>query len=391
MIYLDNNATTPLHPEVREAMLPFLDNQFGNPSAGYRLGKQARRAVETAREQVAELIGARPEEMIFTSCGTESINAALHSALDTFPDRKRILTTAVEHSATMKPCQYWKRKGYEVTHAPVDEKGLLDLDAFEEGLQGGQTAVASVIWANNETGVISPVSDAARLAEEAGVLFHTDAIQAVGKIPVFVPDAPYHLLSLSGHKLHAPKGVGALYISREVRFCPLLFGGGQEHDRRSGTENVAGIVGLGKAAELARMELMEDQVDHLKALRNRLENGLREVVPDIEINGHSERRLPNTSNLYFPDVDGEALLVMLDEKGVCCSPGSACSTGAGHPSQVLQAMGHSKERAKRSIRISLSRFNTEAEIDEAVGVIQKAVERFRSVRPATAGPVRRSS
>ncbi len=387
MIYLDNNATTPLHPAVLAEMEPFLTSSFGNPSAGYKLGKEARKAVDQARQRVAELLGARPEEVIFTSCGTESINTAIHSGLELFPSQKRILTTTVEHSATEKTCQYWESQGYTVTRLEVDSQGGLDVDAYAKALGEGGIALVSIIWANNETGVIFQVPDLARMAAEAGILFHTDAVQAVGKIPIHLQETPIHMLSLSGHKLHAPKGIGALVVNREIRFRPFIFGGGQENERRSGTENVTGIVGLGKAAELARQDF-EERTRNVRFLRDRFEAALLEALPGTEINGHPEHRLANTSNLHFPGVDGEALLVMLDERGIACSPGSACSSGAGHPSLVLQAMGFAKERAKRSIRVSLSRFTTEAEIDQAVAAFTECVKRFQSVRPSSAGPVR---
>lgn len=375
VIYLDNNATTQIHPEVREAMEPFLFEAYGNPSAAYTFGKKARRAIDDAREQVAALIDAEPSEIVFTSCATESINTAFRSALRSYPDRKRIVTTTVEHSASLQVCQDLETQQIGVSQIPVNQSGIVDLDAFQSQLETG-IALANVIWANNETGVISPVSAAAEAANEAGVLFHTDAVQATGKLSVSVKKTPVHLLSMSGHKFHAPKGIGALFISRHVRFHPLLFGGGQENERRSGTENVAGIVGLGKAAEIAANL---DHVPQLQALRDSFEAKLREALPDIEINGSSdpELRLPNTSNVHFPNVDAEAMLILLDQFGVCASPGSACSSGSIHPSPVLTAMGFSKQRAKSSVRFSFSRFNAADEIESGIQAIIKAVERFR--------------
>ena len=388
MIYLDNNATTQIHPEVLEAMLPFLGEAYGNPSAAYTLGKASRRAIEKAREQVAALIDAEPSEIVFTSCATESINTAFRSALRCFPDRRFVVTTTVEHSATEKVCQDLETQGIAVSRSPVDEGGLLDREAFRNSLHVGDTALASVIWANNETGVISPIKEAATAANEAGILFHTDAVQAVGKIPVSVKQTLVHLLSISGHKLHAPKGIGALFVNRNVRFHPLLFGGGQENERRSGTENVAGIVGLGKAAELA---VKVDHTQQLLAMRDAFETKLRDRLPDIEINGDPEFRLPNTSNLHFPDVDAEALLVLLDKASICASPGSACSTGSLHPSAVLTAMGYSERRAKCSVRFSFSRMNSLNEVDPAVEAIVAAVERVKVVMPVAGGPVVRRS
>lgn len=381
MIYLDNNATTQIDPEVLEAMLPFLTEAYGNPSSAYTFGKRSRRAVDTAREQVAALIGAEPGEIVFTGCGTESINTALHSALRCYPERRRILTTTVEHSATNKTCADLEKQGVETSKGPVDSEGRLRLDEFRPD---ANTALVSVILANNETGVLSPIAEAAAAADEAGVLFHTDAVQAVGKIPVSVKSAPIHLLSISGHKLHAPKGVGVLFVSRHVRFHPFLFGGGQENERRSGTENVASIVGLGKAAEIAGRE---DRTRQLLALRDRFEAQLRAKLSDIEVNGDADHRLPNTSNLHFPGIEAQALLVLLDNAGVCASPGSACSTGSTHGSAVLTAMGFSERRAKGSLRFSVSRFTTPAEIDEACESVVRAVERVRSVMPAVGGAV----
>ena len=391
MIYLDNNATTRILPEVREAMLPWLDEDgYGNPSAGYRFGKRARRAIDEARAQVAALIDAEPEEIVFTSCGTESNNTALLSALRCYPDRKVIVTSTTEHSAIEEPCQFFDSTGYDVRRNPVDSAGQLDLDAFRESLAPGETAIASLIWANNETGMLFPIREAAALAAGAGALFHTDAVQAIGKHPISVRDAGISLLSMSGHKLHAPKGVGALYVNRNIRFEPMFFGGGQENERRSGTENVAGIVGFGKAAELARQALEENLSEELRALRDRFESAVLSTVEGTEINGDptdSDARLTNTSNLYFPGVDGEGLLILLDEAGICCSPGSACSTGAVTPSRVLKAMGHSSERARSSVRFSLSRFTTEAEIDQAVTAVSQAVGKLRVVMPRGGGRV----
>lgn len=390
MIYLDNNATTRIHPRVREAMLPWLsESGYGNPSAGYRFGKAARRAVDEARARVAALIGAAPEEIVFTSGGTESNNTALMSALRTWPERRRIVTSATEHSAIENPCAYFESTGCEVRRLPVDPRGRLDPEALREALAPGETAILSLIWANNETGMLFPVAEAAALAREAGVLFHTDAVQAVGKHPVSVRDPGIALLSLSGHKLHAPKGVGALYVSRHVRFAPLLLGGGQEGDRRSGTENVASIVALGEAAELMREALADGLAARLEGLRDRFEAGVRAAVEGVEVNGDPApgARLTNTSNLYFPGVDGEGLLILLDEAGVCCSPGSACGSGSVKPSRVIRAMGHSAERARSSVRFSFSLFDTEAEVDAAVAAVAKAAGKLRVVMPRAGGRV----
>ena len=360
-------------------MRPFLTENYGNPSAGYRFGKESRKAVETAREQVANLIGAEPSEIIFTSCGTESTNTAIGSALRSYPNKLRIVTSTVEHSATVETCRDLEAQGVEIGRAGVDQNGFLDLEAFREALKQPPAALASVIWANNETGVLTPVSEAAEIAAESGVMFHADAVQAVGKIEVDVRTLPIAMLSISGHKIHAPKGVGALFVNRNVRFHPLLFGGGQENERRSGTENLASIVGLGKAAEIAKAATPD--------LRDRFEKTVCERIPGVEVNGNRENRLPNTSNLHFPDVDAEAMLILLDERGICCSPGSACSTGSKHGSAVLTAMGFSETRSKSSLRFSFSQFNTEMEIDEAVEKIVESVTRIREVMPKSAGPV----
>lgn len=381
MIYLDNNATTRVDPAVRDAMLPWLDEHYGNPSAGYRFGKETRKALAEAREKVAALIGAHPEEIVFTSGGTESNNAAIRSALSYTPERS-LLTTTVEHSAVFEIAESLGDESTGLSPAlnPVGSSGIPCLVEWEKSLASERYGVASMIWANNETGVISPVGEAAEIAAEKNIYFHTDAVQAVGKIPVNVADYPIHALSLSGHKLHGPKGVGALYLNRRSRFHPQILGGGQEDNRRSGTENVPGIIGLGVAAELAAGRLTDSE--NIAALRDRFEQGVIEAVDGVEVNGADAERLPNTSNLYFSGVDGEGLLILLDEAGVCCSPGSACSTGSVKPSRIIRAMGHSSSRARSSVRFSLSRHTTEKEIDEAVGILEKAVGKLRIVLPS---------
>jgi cysteine desulfurase len=379
MIYLDNNATTRIAPEALAAMRPWLDEAYGNPSAGYRFGREARRAVEHARGQVAALIGAQPEEIVFTSGGTESNNAAIRSALALRPDRRAILTSTVEHSAVEEVVKHHESTGYEARYNPVDSLGHLDLVAWKENLSKGGVALASLMWANNETGVVSPIGEAAAIAAEHDVYFHTDAVQAAGKIPLRVDDLPIHTLSLSAHKLHGPKGIGALWIHRRARFLPSTFGGGQEQERRSGTENVPAIVGFGVAAESALRAL--DARAEIAALRDRFEHGVIGAVAGAEINGDPDQRLPNTSNLYFPGIDGEGLLILLDEAGVCCSPGSACSTGQVKPSRIVRAMGHPAARARSSVRFSLSRLTTAAEIDAAIGAVVKAVGKLRVVLP----------
>jgi cysteine desulfurase len=381
MIYLDNNATTCVDPAVRDAMLPWLDDHYGNPSAGYRFGKESRKAIESAREKVAALIGAHPEEIVFTSGGTESNNAAIRSALSYTPE-KSLLTTAAEHSAVFEIAESLDE---DLTVSdpglnPVRSSGIPCLVEWKEALASEKYGVASMIWANNETGVISPVAEAAELAAEHKVYFHTDAVQAVGKIPVDVGNIPIHALSLSAHKMHGPKGIGALYLNRHSRFHPSVAGGGQENNRRSGTENVPGIVGLGIAAELAASRL--EEAAKISSLRDRFETRVIDSVEGIEANGAEAERLPNTSNLYFSGVDGEGLLILLDEAGVCCSPGSACSTGSVQPSRIIRAMGHSSSRARSSVRFSLSRHTAEEEIDEAIAIIEKAVSKLRVVLPS---------
>lgn len=385
MIYLDNNATTRVAPEVREAMLPWLGENYGNPSGGYRFGKAARKALDHARGQVAALIGAEPSEIVFTSGGTESSHTALRSALALRPDRKSLLLSPVEHSAVYESATFFGQTGYDARLNPVDSAGQLDLERWRENLADDTVAVASLIWANNETGVLSPMAEAAALAAEKDVYFHTDAVQAVGKIPVQVAGLPLHALSISAHKFHGPKGVGALYLNRHARFQAEILGGGQEDERRSGTENVPGIVGMGVAAELA-MGAMEDSAA-VARLRDAFEAQVLAAVPGGECNGADSPRLPNTSNLYFPGVDGEGLLILLDEAGVCCSPGSACSTGAVQPSRIITAMGFSSSRARSSVRFSLSRFTDEAEISAAVEAVRSAVGKLRIVSPGGGGRV----
>ena len=389
MIYLDNNATTSVVPEVLESMLPWLGEHYGNPSGGYRFGRQARAAIGRAKEQVASLIGAHPEEIIFTSCGTESNNTALRSSLAMRPQRKAILTSTVEHSAVDEVAKFLGESGYEARFVEVDFEGHLDVDAWKESLADDQVAIASLIWANNETGVLSRIKEAAELTSERDVYFHTDAVQAVGKIPLSVKDLPIHALSMSAHKFHGPKGVGALYQNRHARFQAFLLGGGQEEKRRSGTENVAGIVGMGVAAELAAARI--DHANSVSKLRDRFESEVLQAVEGSEVNGDRDRRLPNTTNLYFPDVDGEGLLILLDEAGICCSPGSACSTGSVKPSRILKAMGQSSSRARGSVRFSLSHLTTEDEVVKAVSAIETAVGKLRVVLPSGGSRVVRGS
>ena len=377
MIYFDNNATTQIDPEVLQLMLPYLQDQYGNPSSAYSFGKRAAKAVQTAREQIAALVRCEPSEIIFTSCGTESDNSAIQSALLLDPDRKHLVTSKVEHSAIIKHAEALARRGYEVTWLDVDPDGLIDLDDLERVIRE-DTAIVSLMWANNETGTVFPIEEAAEICRSKGTLFHTDAVQAVGKIDIDLGRVPINFLSLSGHKLHAPKGIAALYVNRKTRFIPYLIGGGQENKKRGGTENTASIVALGKAAELA-LSAMQEENTRVKGLRDRFEQGLFETVSSVQLNGHRVHRLPNTSNLAIEGVDSEGMLMLLDQRGICCSAGSACTAGSLEPSHVLKAMGYSNDRARGSLRFSFSRFNTETEVTEALQIVASAIERLRSM------------
>jgi cysteine desulfurase len=380
LIYLDNNATTRVDPAVVEEMMPYLTDFYGNPSSGYRFGAQVGKAIELARERVAALLGCDPEEIVFTSCGTESTNAAINSALLMDRDRQHIVTTRVEHSATLKDCETLAKRGHEVTWLGVDPSGQLDLGELERALRS-DTAIVSVMWANNETGVLFSIAEISDIVRKKGVLFHTDAVQAIGKIPIQLRDAKVNFLSLSGHKLHCPKGVGVLYVNKRTRFQPFVIGGGQEAGKRAGTQNVASIVGLGKACELAA-QYMEHETTEVRALRDHLENGLLNRIKAIGINGDREQRLPNTTNIYFDGIDSEGALMLLDQHGICCSSGSACTTGSVHASHVLKAMGLSDERARASLRFSLSRFTTRHEIDQALEILPKVIDKLRRVAAA---------
>jgi len=384
IIYLDNNATTAVAPEVREAMMPFLTDLYGNPSSIHTFGGQVARYVEEAREQVAELIGAHPTEIIFTSCGTESNNTAIRSALAVNPERRHLITTRVEHPAVHNLCKALAREGraeagYRLTELEVDSQGMLAIADLGNALDD-DTAVVSCMWANNETGVLFPIEDIGALCRAHGILFHTDAVQAVGKVPMNVADLPVDMLSLSGHKLHAPKGIGALYVRRGTRFSPYLIGGHQERNRRGGTEPVPLIVALGKATELARKRLDEEQT-RVRALRDRLEKGLLKKCPGARLNGHPEQRLPNTTNISCEYVEGEAILLMLDQHGICASSGSACTTGSLEPSHVLRAMGVPFTAAHGSVRFGLSVYNTEEEIDKVLEVLPPIIRRLREISP----------
>ncbi|WP_374283103.1 cysteine desulfurase NifS [Desulfovibrio sp.] len=378
-IYFDNNATTAIAPEVREAILPYLGEFYGNPSSMHTFGGQVADAVETARETMANLLGASPDEIIFTSCGSESDNAAIWSAIQTQPEKRHLITTRVEHPAILSVMQHWERQGYRVTYLGVDNKGRLDLDEYAAALTP-DTALASIMFANNEVGNIYPIQRMAEMAKEKGVLFHTDAVQAVGKTPIDLAHLPADMLSLSGHKLHAPKGIGVLYVRKGVRFRPFLRGGHQEKGRRAGTENVPYIVGLGAAAKLAADHMQEERVN-VAMLRDRLEKGLLERISDCMVNGDVENRLPNTTNIAFKNVEGEAILLMLDRLGVCASSGSACTSGSLEPSHVLRAMGVPFTYAHGSIRLSLSRYSTQEEVDFVIENFPDVIKTLRMISP----------
>ncbi len=382
IIYLDNNSSTRIDPAVLEEMMPFLTENYGNPSGSHRFGAAVKQATNLAHERVAALLGCEPNEVVFTSGGTESDNTALHSALQMSPERRHLVTTSVEHNAVLNYCQELGRCGCEVTIVPVDEQGHLDLDELERAIRP-DTAVVSVMWANNETGVIYPLEKISAICRAKGVFFHTDAVQAVGKMPIDLRKLPVHFLSLSGHKLHAAKGVGALYVNRNSRFQPLIVGGPQEGGRRAGTDNVPSIVGLGKAAELAGATLEEENT-RVRALRDRFESTLLTELEEVMVNGDPAGRLPNTSNLAFTGVDAQAILLKLDQAGVCCSLGSSCTTGAVAPSHVLRAMHLSDERARSSLRFSFGRYNTEEELDQVLEIIPRTVRKLGQLSGAVA-------
>lgn len=378
VIYLDNNATTAVAPEVFEAMRPFLTELYGNPSSIHHFGGQVMAYIDHAREQLAALLGAQPGEVIFTSCGTESDNAAISSALGLGTGRRKVVISKVEHPAVLAFGKELERRGYQVVQIPVDSKGRLDMECAADMIDE-DTAIVSIMWANNETGNIYPVAEVAEIAHRHGALFHTDAVQAVGKVPMNLAELPIDMLSLSGHKLHAPKGVGALYVKRGIRFRPFITGGHQERNRRAGTENVASVVGLGKAAELAKANI-EFENSHVRALRDKLEKELLKL-PATRLNGDPEHRLPNTSNISFEYIEGESILMLLDRYQICASSGSACTTGSLEPSHVLRAMGVPYTAAHGAIRFSLCRWNTEEEIDFVLEKLPPIIERLRSISP----------
>jgi len=388
-VYLDHNATTPVEPDALQAMLPYLSGEFGNAASIHTFGQRARAAVETAREQVAGLIGARPQEIVFTSGGTEADNHAIFGVAQaligasgspaTTPVHKHIITTSVEHEAVLNTCQALEKRGVEVSYLPVDRYGLVSLDQMRRAIRK-ETVLITVMHANNELGTVQPLVEIGRTAAEADVYFHTDAVQSAGKLSIDVNALRLDLLALSGHKFYGPKGVGALYIRGGTRLQQLLYGGHHQRGFRPGTENVAGIVGLGKAAEIAGRSLVEDSA-RISALRDQLEEGLLSRIPQAQANGARAPRTPNTANIMFPGIEGEALVIALDLKGLACSTGAACSSGAVEPSHVLTAIGLTPDEARASLRFSLGRHTTSADIQFALEVVPGAVEQLRELSP----------
>ena len=379
LVYFDHNATTRVTPEVVAAMLPFLTENWGNPSSAYTFGHQVAAHVEEARAKIAALINADPREIVFTSCGTESSNSAVHSALVAQPKRRHVLTTAVEHSANIKFGAFLQQQGHEVTFLPVEPDGSLDLHLLEQAIRP-DTAIVSVMWANNETGVLFPIEEIAAICRSKGVLFHTDAVQLAGKMKLDVKESGMDFASLSGHKLNAPKGIGVLYVKRRTKYHPYIIGGGQELGRRGGTENVPYIVAFGRAAELASARL-ENETTYVRALRDKLENGILDGIEGTSRNGAKEPRLPNTTNIAFEGVEAEGILLLLDQAGICVSSGSACTSGSLDPSHVLIAMGCSAARARGSIRFSLGPDNTEAEVDYVLQKLPPIISKLRANAP----------
>ena len=378
-VYVDNNATTKVAPEVLEEMIPYFSELYGNPSSMHFFGGQVQKKVNEAREKVADLLGADPSEIVFTSCGTESDNAAILGTLDSYPEKRHVITTRVEHPAVGNLSTYLGRKGYRVTELSVDREGRLDLDELRESITEG-TALVSIMYANNETGVIFPVEESGEIVKARGIPFHTDAVQTVGKIPLNMKRSTVDMLSLSGHKLHAPKGIGVLYIRKGTKFSPFLIGGHQEKGRRGGTENVPYIIGLGKACELAKKNLDEENT-RVKTLRDYLEAKLLEKIPNTLVNGDRKNRLPNTVSVSFEYVEGESILLLLSDLGICASSGSACTSGSLEPSHVLRAMGVPFTAAHGSIRFSLSVYNIKEEMDYIIEHLPPIIQRLRDISP----------
>jgi cysteine desulfurase len=380
VIYLDNNATTRVDPEVVQAMLPFYSELYGNPSSMHSFGGGVAASIKEARENVARLLGAAADEIVFTSCGTESDSTAIRAAIESYPAKKHLVTSRVEHAAIKNLFESLSKKGYRTTFVPVDRQGRLDLDYLYENLTD-DTAIVSLMWGNNETGVIFPIEEISRRVKERGIVFHTDAVQTVGKIPIDLSRTGVDMLSLSGHKIHAPKGIGALYLRKGTKFSPFMIGGHQEKGRRGGTENTAAIVGLGKAAEMAKKHMDSGSDRAVGELRDTLENEILAQVPSTFVNGDRASRLPNTTSIAFEYVEGEAILLMLNEYGICASSGSACTSGSLEPSHVLRAMGVPFTAAHGSIRFSLSRYTTRTEIDFVLEKLPPVIARLRQMSP----------
>jgi len=389
--YFDNNATTRIAPEVLEAMLPFLTERWGNPSSAYSFGHELKNAVEEAREKVAELIGADAREVVFTSCGTESNNSAIHSAIQLNSRKRHIITTKVEHSANIKYCKFLEGQGYKVTWLPVEPDGSMDVHLLVRAIRP-DTAIVSIMWANNETGVLFPIEELAAICQGHGVPFHTDAVQVAGKLKIDVEALGVDFLSLSAHKLHAPKGIGMLYVRRRTPYQAMVIGGQQERGRRGGTENVPYIAGFGKAAEMA-VDNVADENTRVRRMRDRLEDGILKGIGATARNGSKQHRLPNTSNLIFAGVEAEAVLLMLNELNICASSGSACTTGSIQPSHVLTAMGLGPDLARSAVRFSLGRYNTEEEVDYLLRELPGIVRRLRAESPVerVASPAARAA
>ncbi|HYE31990.1 MAG TPA: cysteine desulfurase NifS [Methylomirabilota bacterium] len=377
--YLDNNATTSVAPEVIDAMLPYFRDFWGNASSAYTFGNQLGKQIEAARETIANLINADPREIIFTSCGTESNNTAIQSALTTHPGKRHVITTSVEHSSVLNHSKRLQKQGHEVTFLPIEPDGSLDLHLLHESIRP-DTAIVSIMWANNETGVLFPIDEIAAICQSKGVLFHTDAVQVAGKIPIDVKALGVDMLSLSAHKLHAPKGIGVLYVRKHAKYSPYLVGGHQERGKRAGTENVPYIIGFGRAAQLAQERLPEEN-GRVRKLRDKLEEGILRSIPGTSRNGCRDARLPNTSNIAFSKIEAEAILLKLDQHNICASSGSACTTGSLEPSHVLTAMGLDRDLARGSLRFSVGYYNTEAEIDLLLNVLPNIVADLRAVSP----------
>jgi len=378
-VYVDNNATTKVAPEVLEAMLPYFSEYYGNPSSMHFFGGQVQKKVNEAREKVADFLGADLSEIVFTSCGTESDNAAILGTLDSYPEKRHLITTRVEHPAVGNVSTYLGRKGYRITELSVDREGRLDLDELRESL-ADETALVTIMYANNETGVVFPIEEIGEIVKARGISFHTDAVQAAGKIPLNMKKSKIDMLSISGHKLHAPKGIGVLYIRKGTRFSPFMIGGHQEKGRRGGTENVPYIIGLGKACELAKAHLDEENT-RVKALRDYLEEKLLEKIPNTLVNGDRINRLPNTLSVSFEYVEGESILLLLSDLGICASSGSACTSGSLEPSHVLRAMGVPFTAAHGSIRFSLSIYNTKGEMDYIIEHLPPIIQKLRDISP----------